>query len=179
MEGFWLYSSYQDAVGIDGEAIQFEWTNFPGFSSLSILGEIQQDLEKRRIQPEEFTDRIIFLSMFDDIARNTNDDNCVWNVEKVKNYAHSWVQARKRSGMEHHAQKGQWNCTAAKMVQRFKEIGHLAFKSLNALSRGILKQKKGKTSIHFNGDSMNTELLFQTMTFCKSAQCLRSSNGLV
>ena len=27
---------------------------------------------------------------------------------------------------------------------------------------GVLKQKKGKTSIHFNGDSMNTELLFQT-----------------
>ena len=31
------------------------------------------------------------------------------------------------------------------------------------LSRGILEQKKGKTSNHFNGDSMNTELLFQTI----------------
>ena len=28
MEGFRLYSSYQDAVGIDGEAIEFEW-KFP------------------------------------------------------------------------------------------------------------------------------------------------------
>ena len=26
-----LYSSYQDAVGIDGEAIEFEWKNFQGF----------------------------------------------------------------------------------------------------------------------------------------------------
>ena len=26
-----------------------------------------------------------------------------------------------------------------------------------------MKQKKGRSTIHFNGDSMNTELLFQTM----------------
>ena len=66
-------------------------------------------------------------------------------------------------GSSNHAQKGQWNCVAAKMVQRFKETGHPEFKSISALSRGILKQKTGKTSIHFNGDSMNTELLFQTI----------------
>ena len=49
--------------------------------------EIQQDLEKLKIQPEEFTDRIIFMSMFNDIVWNTNDENCVSNAEKVKNYA--------------------------------------------------------------------------------------------
>ena len=49
------------------------------------------------------------------------------------------------------------------MVQRFKETGHLVFKSTSALSRGILKQRKGIRTIHFNGDSMNTELLFQTV----------------
>ena len=37
LEGLRLYSSYQDAVGIDGEAFEFESTNFRGFSSLSIL----------------------------------------------------------------------------------------------------------------------------------------------
>ena len=30
VEGLRLYSSYQDAVGIDAEAIEFEWKNFPG-----------------------------------------------------------------------------------------------------------------------------------------------------
>ena len=34
---------------------------------------------------------------------------------------------------------------------------------MSILSLGILKQKKGRTSIHFNGDSMSTELLFQTV----------------
>ena len=66
-------------------------------------------------------------------------------------------------GSPNHAQTGQWNCTAAKMVQRFKETGHPLFKSISALSRGILKQKNGKSSFHFNGDSMNTELLFQSI----------------
>ena len=32
-----------------------------------------------------------------------------------------------------------------------------------AWSRGILKQRKGRRTMHFNGDSMNTELLFQTI----------------
>ena len=47
--------------------------------------------------------------------------------------------------------------------QRFKESGHPVFKGISALSRGILKTKKGKNTIHFNGDSTNTELLFQTV----------------
>ena len=51
------------------------------------------------------------------------------------------------------------------MIQRFKEIDHLVFKSNSALSREILKQKKDRSIIHFNRDSMNTELLFQTIHF--------------
>ena len=87
VEGLWLFSSYQDAVGMDGEAIEFEWKIFPGFASLSILQEIQQDLARKNIQPEEFKDRIIFMSMFKDIEWKTNDENCISNTEKVKNYA--------------------------------------------------------------------------------------------
>ena len=37
LEDLKKYSSYQDAVGLDGEAIEFEWNFFPGFSTLSIL----------------------------------------------------------------------------------------------------------------------------------------------
>ena len=48
-------------------------------------------------------------------------------------------------------------------MQRIKETGHLVFKSISVWSRGILKQNKGKSTIHFNGDSMNTELWFQTI----------------
>ena len=56
---------------------------------------------------------------------------------------------------------GKWVSTADKMVQRFKETGHPVFESISALSHGILKRKKGKQAIHFNGDSSITELLFR------------------
>ena len=40
------YSSYQDAVGLDGEPIEFEWKIVPGFSSLSLLA-WKQDARSR------------------------------------------------------------------------------------------------------------------------------------
>ena len=43
LEDIEMYSPYQDAEGIDGEAIELEWKNFPIFSILSILQEIQKD----------------------------------------------------------------------------------------------------------------------------------------
>ena len=45
-------SSYQVAVGIDGEAIEFEWHNFPGFSSLSVLEEIRRELAGKKSSPK-------------------------------------------------------------------------------------------------------------------------------
>ena len=87
---------------------------------------------------------------------------------------------RKESGMEvlTTIKKGNGSCTADKIVQRFKETGHPVSKGVSALSRGVLKQKKGKTPIHVNGDSVNAELFFQTVQFCKSAQCPRSRSEL-
>ena len=59
--------SYKELLAIDGEAIEFEWNVLPGFSSLQILQKIQDNLRERNIKPEGFTDRIIFMSMFNDI----------------------------------------------------------------------------------------------------------------
>ena len=61
------------------------------------------------------------------------------------------------------SQGGQWDRTANKTVQYFKETCHPIFIITSALSRGILRQKQGRSTIHFNGDSMNTELLLQTV----------------
>ena len=110
-----MSSSYQDAVGIDGEAIEFEWTiskdfhHCPNFKNPRRLG------EKRKIQPEEFTDRIINMPMFNDIVWNANDENCISNAGKVKNYtkrflAGHWTflgpgSEEKWSGSTNHDQK--------------------------------------------------------------------------
>ena len=42
--------------------------------------EIQQDLKRKSIEPEEFTDRIIFMSMFNDIelTKRGNTEKCIF-----------------------------------------------------------------------------------------------------
>ena len=67
---------------------------FPRIFIIVNSWKIQEDLETRRIQPEEFTDRIIFMPMFNDIVWNTNDENCASNAEKVKNYATRFFLSR-------------------------------------------------------------------------------------
>ena len=82
-------ASFQQVLGIDGEAIEFEGDLFPGFTSLQILQKIQGDLQERNIEPGKITDRIIFMSMFNDIdwTRKRNDEICISNSEKVKTHA--------------------------------------------------------------------------------------------
>ena len=64
--------------GLDGEPIEFEWKISPGFSALKLLHTIQTDLEGQLIKPEEFSDRIIFMSIFHDIdlEKRGNEDTC-------------------------------------------------------------------------------------------------------
>ena len=157
------YPSYQDAVGLDGEAIEFEWT-------ISKVKEIQMDLERKNIELENFKDLIIFMSMFNDIGWKKNDDNCISNAEKVKNYSKRFLPGHWTfldPGSEKRwfgsSYDGQRDRTANNMVQQFKETGHPIFTATSALSRGILKRRNGKSTIHFNGDFMNTEQKIQTI----------------
>ena len=86
-----------------------------------------------------------------------------------------WVQDQKKRYGDSHDQKGQWNCTANKMVQRFKDTAHPVFKSTSASSRGILKQRRGRCTIHFDGDFFKYRTLVPNSSLCQSAQCLRNS----
>ena len=68
---------------------------------------------------------------------------------------------KKWYGNRNQKPEGKLNSVASQMVQRFKETYHPVFKSISALSHGILKRSKGKETIHFNADASNTELLFR------------------
>ena len=74
---------------MDGERNESEWIIFPGFPSLGILQRFHEDLKRKNIKLEEFTDRIIFMSMFNDIdwSKQGNDGICISDAEKVKDYA--------------------------------------------------------------------------------------------
>ena len=59
--------TFRELQGLDGEPIDFEWKIFPGATALDLLHEIQADLQGKHVTPENFGDRIIFMSMFNDI----------------------------------------------------------------------------------------------------------------
>ena len=64
---FRLSTSYGELLGSDGEPIELEWNILPGFTSWQILQKIQNDLQERNVEPEQFGDRIIFMSVCNDI----------------------------------------------------------------------------------------------------------------
>ena len=173
-----VYYPVEDFLGIDGEAMELEWNLFPGFTTLQNLEQIQNDLQSENTAPEQLFDRIIFMSMFNDIdwtKKENNEETCTSNSEQVKWYAQRFqkghwtfigpVDEWKWYGTREYRPEGKWNSIAAKMIRNFLETNHPVFTSISALNRGILKQAKGKTSIHFNAEMTNSELLLK-IKFC-------------
>ena len=109
---------------------------------LQIFQKIQTDLRERNNEPERFTDHII------------------------KNYAKRFSRGhwtflgpgdeKKWYGTLLHTPEGKWDSAATETVERCKDTCHPAFKSISALSRGILKKKNNRDTIHFNADVSNT-----------------------
>ena len=66
--GVMVEKSYRDYDGIDGEATEFEWNIFPGFTTLQLCGKVNDLLSDLGETPETFTGRILFMSMFNDIS---------------------------------------------------------------------------------------------------------------
>ena len=94
------------------------------------------------------------MSMFNDITWKKDDQNCISNAEKVKDYAKKfkpghWIFLRPGSETRWYgdSHSGQWDRTANRMVQQFKETGHPIFINTSALSHGVLKRRNGKGTI--------------------------------
>ena len=75
----------KDLDRIDGEHMEFEWTNFPGFTTLGILDEIQKMMTESKCEPEQFKGRIIFMSMYNDTdwTKRGNRESCIANAHRV------------------------------------------------------------------------------------------------
>ena len=67
-------NDYRELFGIDGEKFEFEWNIFPGHTAVENLREIHTIMTGRNTRPEVFEDRIIFMSMFNDVDW-THDGN--------------------------------------------------------------------------------------------------------
>ena len=82
-------SQYRALNTIDGEPMEFEWNNFPGFTTLQLCNKVQEFLSRMSKQPEEFTRRIIFMSMFNGISWGSkdNEQECELSTKLVSIYA--------------------------------------------------------------------------------------------
>ena len=81
--------SFRELQGLDGDPIDFEWKIFPRAKAFDILHKFKVDVQGKNIRPEKFSDRIIFMSMFNDIEleRKDNEDSCALTSRKIKEYA--------------------------------------------------------------------------------------------
>ena len=81
--------SYRDYDSLSGETTEFEWNIFPGFTTLQLCDKVNNLLSSLGQTPENFTGRILFMSMFNDIFcdQYDNKDECLRNAECVKTYA--------------------------------------------------------------------------------------------
>ena len=74
---------------IDGQPMEFEWNIFPGFNTLQLSPEVQELLLRLNETPENFTGRIIFMSMFNDISWGSKENKieCESNAQLVSLFA--------------------------------------------------------------------------------------------
>ena len=81
--------NYRNFDRIDGEPMKFEWNIFPGFNTLQLSEEVKRLLLRLDETPENFTGRIIFISMFNDSSCGSQDNetDCLTNAKLVSLYA--------------------------------------------------------------------------------------------
>ena len=86
--------SYRDFDGIDREPTRFEWNIFPGFTTLQFCDKVKSLLSRLGKTPENFTGRILFMSMSNDISCGTkdNEEECLANARLVSLYARNFGQ---------------------------------------------------------------------------------------
>ena len=89
-----MYPSFQEAVGIDGEAIEFEWRMFPDFRHCKFFKRSTKSWRERTFNPKSSRTRSSSCqcSMTLSGQKRKNDENCIFNVEKFKNYAVKFMQ---------------------------------------------------------------------------------------
>ena len=127
------------------------------------------------------------MSMFNDIdwTRTGNSEQCFSNSEHVKNYAKKFTQGdwtflwpgseKKWYGKPNYLPEGKCQDTANMMVKQFEESRHPVFKGVFPLTRGILRKKYNKESIHLNADASTAELLYRIIHCYWSSTELRNT----
>ena len=127
--------------------------------------------------PDNFTGRILFMSMFNDISCGTkdNEEECLANAKLVSLYARRFPNfpkgqwsfvgpgcEKKWYSISEDSPQGIWDTIAERMLLEFAESGCPIFPAPTPLSRGQLKSKgHGNLSIHYAADQETIETIFR------------------
>ena len=124
--------------------------------------------------PENFTGRIIFMSMFNDISGERQRERmrikCSTRFSMCKKIRSRWSflgpgSEKKWYSISEDSSQGEWDKMAEKMMITLAESGHPVFRATSPLSRGQLKSKGGgKLSIHCCADLETITTVFRTIT---------------
>ena len=139
----WFKSSseYKALDKIDGEPMEFEWNIFPGFTTLQLCNKVQELLSKLSVEPANFTGRIIFMSMFNDIiwGCKDNEKECIANSTLVSLFARRfrarhWKflgpgSEKKWYSTHEYKSQGEWDRVAEQMMIKFAGSRHPVFSS--------------------------------------------------
>ena len=121
---------------IDGKPTELEWKMFPGFTTLGLLEKIQKLMKDLLCEPEHFNNRIIFMSMYNDIVweEKGNTERCEYQSQTVANYARRFPCGRwsflglgsekKWYGTYSDKPDGAWDKTAEQMMLNFAGTSH-------------------------------------------------------
>ena len=92
LEWFNTTPEYRNFDRIDGEPMEFEWNIFQGFATLQLSQDLQELLLRLNETPENFTGRIIFMSIFNDISWRSQDNKkeCDSNAQLVSICKKMW-----------------------------------------------------------------------------------------
>ena len=138
---------FKEMNRIDGMPTEFEWKIFPGITALGLLEKIRQLLTDLQCEPEHFKDKIIFMSMFNDIAwvAKGNREQCVHNSQAVAEFARKFSRGHwsflgpgpqeKWYGTYTDKADGSWDRMAQEMMDNFSRSGHTIFRASSAFER--------------------------------------------
>ena len=81
--------AFRELQGLDGEPFDLRVEDLSRATALDILHKIQADLQRKHIKPENFSARINFMSMFNDIVLEKEDHeySSALPSRKIKEYA--------------------------------------------------------------------------------------------
>ena len=152
---------FKELNRIDGMPTEFEWKIFPGFTTLGLLEKIHDLTKDLQCGLEQFNDRIIYLSMYNDIVwrENGNTKECNHNFIEVSKSARRFRCSR-WSFLEPGSEKKRYKNCSDKPDGNLDRTAEMMILKLSTESG---RKEHGKQSTQFNYNERNIEMLLHTV----------------